>query len=82
MRPNRGFSMFDGSWPGLLLAVALVAIGVVVAAALPAAAERGGRPCLRPAVTGDTQVEVGFAGRTYSVLVYVPEGVRRTRRAP
>jgi polyhydroxybutyrate depolymerase len=82
MRPNRGFSMIHGSWPGLLLAVAVVAIGVVVAAALPAAAERGGRPCLRPAVTGDTQVEVGFAGRTYSVLVYVPEGMRRTRRVP
>jgi polyhydroxybutyrate depolymerase len=82
MRSSRAFSMLHGSRLALLLAVAVVAIGVVVAAALPAAAERGGRPCLRPDVTGDTHIDVVFAGRTYSVLVYVPDDLRRTRRVP
>lgn len=74
--------MLQRSLRALLLAVVALAAGVLVAAALPATAHRGDRPCLRPNVTGDRQVEVDFAGTTYSVLVYVPEGVRRTRRVP
>ena len=65
-----------------LLAVAIVAAGVVSGVASPAAAERGDRPCLRPDVSGDTQVDVEFAGTTYSVLVYVPADMRRARRVP
>ena len=82
MRSSRAFSMLHRSWRGLALAVAVVVTGVVAGFALPAAADRGGRPCVRPDVTGDTQVDVSFAGTTYSVLVYVPEGMRRTRRVP
>ena len=65
-----------------LLAVVLVAAGVVLGVASPAAAQRNDGPCLRPDTTGDTQVDVEFAGTTYSVLVYVPEDMRRTRRVP
>ena len=82
MRSSRAFSMLHRSWRGLALAVAVVVTGVVAGFALPAAADRGGRPCVRPDVTGDTQVDVSFAGTTYSVLVYVPEGMRRPRRVP
>ena len=65
-----------------LLAVVLVAAGAVLGVASPAAAQRNDGPCLRPDTTGDTQVDVEFAGTTYSVLVYVPEDMRRTRRVP
>ena len=67
---------------GWVLAVAIVAAGVVLGAASPAAADRGDGSCLRPDETGDMRVDVQFAGTTYSVLVYVPEDMRRTRRVP
>jgi polyhydroxybutyrate depolymerase len=75
MRFSRAFSMLQRSWRAL--AVAVVVTGIVAGFALPAAADRGGRPCVRPDVAGDTRVEVSFAGTTYSVLVYVPDGPER-----
>ncbi len=64
-----------------VLAVGMVLVGTMGVGASPAAARDDG-PCLRPAQTGDMQVDVSFAGTTYSVLAYVPEGMRRTRRVP
>ena len=82
MSPSRGLSMRHRWSVARVLTVALVAAGVVIGAAPPAAAQRDDGPCLRPDVGGDTQVGVEFAGTTYSVLVYVPEGLRETRRVP
>ena len=62
--------------------VLLIALGVAAGAASPAAAKGGDAPCVRPDVAGDTQVEVEYAGTTYSVLVYVPADMRRHRRVP
>src|ERR671917_1826480 len=62
--------------------VLLTALGVAAGAASPAAAQGGDAPCVRPDVAGDTQVEVEYAGTTYSVLVYVPADIRRNRRVP
>ena len=82
MSPSRGLSMLDRRLRAWFLAVALLVAGVLVGAASPAAAQRVDGPCLRPDAAGDTQVGVEFAGTTYSVLVYVPEGMRRTARVP
>ena len=63
------------------LAFAL-ATAVMLAAASPAAAQGADGACLRPAAAGDTQLDVEYAGTTYQVLVYVPDGMRRTERVP
>jgi polyhydroxybutyrate depolymerase len=66
------------------LAIAAAAT-VVTGLALPAFGAGGDhRParCTRPAVSGDTTVDVGFEGTTYPVLVHVPGTLRRDRRVP
>jgi polyhydroxybutyrate depolymerase len=68
-----------------VLAIAVAAAAVVTGVALPAFAGGGDhRPehCARPSVTGDTNIDVDFEGTTYPVLVYVPERLPGSRRAP
>ena len=79
MSPRSVLHRWSRAW---VLAVALVAAAVSAGTASPAAATPGDGPCLRPDVSGDAQVGVEFAGTAYSVLVHVPEGLRRARRVP
>jgi polyhydroxybutyrate depolymerase len=69
----------------VLVIVAAAAMVVPTGAALSASdtGRQGDRErCERPPAVGDTSVDVAFEGTTYPVLVYVPEGLRRDRRAP
>jgi polyhydroxybutyrate depolymerase len=63
------------------LAIA-AAVAVVTSVTLPASAageDRTPERCSRPAVAGDTSIDVSFQGTTYPVLVYVPEDLHRGR---
>jgi polyhydroxybutyrate depolymerase len=64
-------------------ALAIVAaVAAVTAVTLPAPAagqDRAPERCSRPAVSGDTSIDVDFQGTTYPVLVYVPQGLHRHR---
>jgi polyhydroxybutyrate depolymerase len=66
------------------LAIA-AAVAVLTNVTLPASATGEDRPaqrCSRPAVAGDTSIDVDFRGTTYPVLVYVPADLHRNRRVP
>ncbi|MEV4638632.1 polyhydroxybutyrate depolymerase [Actinoplanes sp. NPDC049548] len=74
-----------------LNAVRMAALSIAVAmttmpsAGLPASAAAprdASKICSRPAVSGDTTIDVDFEGTTYPVLVYVPASAGRTGRVP
>jgi polyhydroxybutyrate depolymerase len=65
---------------GVCAASLVAAVAAVAAAAPTAAAADAG--CVRPDVAGDTTIDVRFAGASYPVELYVPDGARRTARLP
>jgi polyhydroxybutyrate depolymerase len=67
----------------LVVAVLAVAMTGGAAPAVSASPDRYGAPgrCQRPDVSGDTTVDVRYAGVTYPVLAYVPDGAP-DRRLP
>src|SRR4051812_10181983 len=73
--------MFHRPFRNAALAIA-AATAVVTSVTLQASAagqNRAPEHCSRPAVAGDTSVDVEFGGVTYPVLVYVPEDLHRNR---
>ncbi|MFG1605139.1 alpha/beta hydrolase family esterase [Actinoplanes sp. NPDC049265] len=52
---------------------------LVTGTAVPASAAPAPPDCSRPAVSGDTTIEVPFQGQTYPVLLYIPPILRAGR---